>query len=158
MLDFFSSSTDSGAVSWVIAAIFPTQFSGWYRCSAAHANQTASAQPSGAGGSDGSADDEGPPSEVSLASYIPSFRVMPASHAVISCCSTCRSQDQPEDCRLNSNITVSSGSNSKASCMIKFLVKELEEHYLTAKADMMLAARTKPIHGETWDLQHWHLP
>lgn len=32
--------------------------------------------------------------------------------------------------------------------MIKFLVKELEEHYLTAKADMMLAARTKPIHGE----------
>lgn len=33
--------------------------------------------------------------------------------------------------------------------MIRFLLKELEEHYLTAKNDMMLAARTKPIHGET---------
>nr|XP_046243358.1 thyroid adenoma-associated protein homolog [Scatophagus argus] len=64
-----------------------------------------------------------------------------------------KSQDQPEDCRLNRNITVSSGSNSKASCMVRFLVKELEEHYLTAKADMMLAARTKPIHGVLSALQ-----
>lgn len=32
--------------------------------------------------------------------------------------------------------------------MVVFLVGELKEHYLTARADMMLAARTKPIHGE----------
>ncbi|XP_042345011.1 thyroid adenoma-associated protein homolog [Plectropomus leopardus] len=60
-----------------------------------------------------------------------------------------KSQGQPEDCRLNSN----SGSNPSASCMVRFLVKELEEHYLTAKADMMLAARTKPIHGVLSALQ-----
>uniref|UniRef100_A0A3P9L1H1 Si:ch211-225b11.4 n=1 Tax=Oryzias latipes TaxID=8090 RepID=A0A3P9L1H1_ORYLA len=30
--------------------------------------------------------------------------------------------------------------------MYRFLLKELEDHYQTAKADMMLAARTKPIH------------
>ncbi|XP_045890923.1 thyroid adenoma-associated protein homolog isoform X2 [Micropterus dolomieu] len=64
-----------------------------------------------------------------------------------------KSQDQPEDCRLSTNITVSSGSNQKGSCMVRFLVKELEEHYLTAKADMMLAARTKPIHGVLSALQ-----
>ncbi|XP_070821591.1 tRNA (32-2'-O)-methyltransferase regulator THADA [Chaetodon trifascialis] len=58
-----------------------------------------------------------------------------------------KSKEQPEDCRLSSSIPVSGGSHSKASCMVRFLVKELEEHYLTAKADMMLAARTKPIHG-----------
>lgn len=51
-------------------------------------------------------------------------------------------------------MTVSRGSDPEASCMVRFLVKELEEHYRTAKADMMLAARTKPIHGETSDLQH----
>uniref|UniRef100_A0A3Q4H4T6 Si:ch211-225b11.4 n=1 Tax=Neolamprologus brichardi TaxID=32507 RepID=A0A3Q4H4T6_NEOBR len=44
-------------------------------------------------------------------------------------------------------------SNSKAFCMVKVLVKELEEHYLTAKADMMLAAREKPIHGALSALQ-----
>ncbi|XP_068560247.1 tRNA (32-2'-O)-methyltransferase regulator THADA isoform X2 [Cebidichthys violaceus] len=64
-----------------------------------------------------------------------------------------KSQEQPEGCRLNSNITVSGGSDPKASCMVRFLVKELEEHYLTAKADMMLAARTKPIHGVLIALQ-----
>ncbi|KAL7392507.1 hypothetical protein ABVT39_025652 [Epinephelus coioides] len=60
-----------------------------------------------------------------------------------------KSQDQPEDFGPNSN----SGSNTKASYMVRFLVKELEEHYLTAKADMMLAARTKPIHGVLSALQ-----
>lgn len=35
-------------------------------------------QPSSAGGSDGSTDDEGPPSEVSLTSYILSFRSIDA--------------------------------------------------------------------------------
>ncbi|GAA6224743.1 thyroid adenoma-associated protein homolog isoform X1 [Lates japonicus] len=64
-----------------------------------------------------------------------------------------KSQDQPEDCRLNSDITVSGGSDPKASCRVRFLVKELEEHYLTAKADMMLAARAKPIHGVVSALQ-----
>uniref|UniRef100_A0AAQ4PVQ3 Si:ch211-225b11.4 n=1 Tax=Gasterosteus aculeatus aculeatus TaxID=481459 RepID=A0AAQ4PVQ3_GASAC len=42
------------------------------------------------------------------------------------------SPHQPEGCRLSS---------------------DLEEHYLTAKADMMLAARTKPIHGVLSALQ-----
>ncbi|XP_031712265.1 thyroid adenoma-associated protein homolog isoform X1 [Anarrhichthys ocellatus] len=64
-----------------------------------------------------------------------------------------KSQEQPEGCGLNGNITVSGGSDHKASCMVRFLVKELEEHYLTAKADMMLAARTKPIHGVLIALQ-----
>jgi len=39
--------------------------------------------------------------------------------------------------------------------MVRVLVKELEEHYQTAKADMMLAARTKPVHGES--KVHTHL-
>uniref|UniRef100_A0AAQ4RRM0 Si:ch211-225b11.4 n=1 Tax=Gasterosteus aculeatus aculeatus TaxID=481459 RepID=A0AAQ4RRM0_GASAC len=64
-----------------------------------------------------------------------------------------KSQDQPEGCRLSSDVTVSAGSPAKTSCTVKFLVKELEEHYLTAKADMMLAARTKPIHGVLSALQ-----
>ncbi|XP_059193716.1 thyroid adenoma-associated protein homolog [Centropristis striata] len=59
--------------------------------------------------------------------------------------------EQPENCRLNSNISLSSGR--KASCIVISLVKELEEHYLTAKADMMLAARNKPIHGVLSALQ-----
>ncbi|XP_034452342.1 thyroid adenoma-associated protein homolog isoform X1 [Hippoglossus hippoglossus] len=62
-----------------------------------------------------------------------------------------KSQQQPEDGRLNGDVSVSSGSDS--SCMMRFLVKELEEHYLTAKADMILAARTKPIHGVVSALQ-----
>uniref|UniRef100_A0A7N8YBI2 Si:ch211-225b11.4 n=1 Tax=Mastacembelus armatus TaxID=205130 RepID=A0A7N8YBI2_9TELE len=54
---------------------------------------------------------------------------------------------------LQNNITVNSGRDPKASCMVRILVKELEEHYLTAKDDMMLAARTKPIHGVVSALQ-----
>lgn len=49
--------------------------------------------------------------------------------------STCRSHDQ-------------CGKNSEVSSTVGVLVAELKEHYLTARADMMLAARTKPIHGE----------
>ncbi|XP_026199632.1 thyroid adenoma-associated protein homolog isoform X2 [Anabas testudineus] len=64
-----------------------------------------------------------------------------------------KSRHLPEDWRVDSNIIVSSGSNSEASCMIRFLVKELEGHYLTAKDDMMLAARSKPIHGVLSALQ-----
>ncbi|XP_019956479.2 tRNA (32-2'-O)-methyltransferase regulator THADA [Paralichthys olivaceus] len=64
-----------------------------------------------------------------------------------------KSQHRPEDGRLNGDFSVSSGSDSSSSCMMRFLVKELEEHYLTAKADMMLAARTKPIHGVVSALQ-----
>ncbi|XP_068995115.1 tRNA (32-2'-O)-methyltransferase regulator THADA [Embiotoca jacksoni] len=60
-----------------------------------------------------------------------------------------KSQDQNEDCRLNSTVS----SDPKSSCIVRVLVKELEEHYLTAKADMMLAARTKPIHGVLIALQ-----
>lgn len=32
--------------------------------------------------------------------------------------------------------------------MVRGLVGELREHYLTARADVMLAARTRPVHGE----------
>lgn len=150
--------TDSGALRWVIVEIFSPQFSRWYFCSSIHTNQTASAQSSGAGGSDGSTDDESPASEVSLLhnllQYYPWF--ICEGWAVIMCW-ICRSQNMPEDWRMNGGITVGGGSNSEASCMIRFLVKELEEHYLTAKTDMMLAARTKPIHGETSDLQLWFI-
>lgn len=31
---------------------------------------------------------------------------------------------------------------------IRRLLEELELHYATARADMMLAAKSKPIHGE----------
>lgn len=55
--------------------------------------------------------------------------------AVISHDSPCRSQDQPE-------------RNPEAFSMIQYLLKELEEQYVTAKVDMMLAAKSKPIHGE----------
>lgn len=66
----------------------------------------------------------------------------------------CRSQEQPGDGRLNGVTTVADASNAAASCVVRFLVRELEEHYLTAKADMMLAAKTKPMHGESCDLLH----
>ncbi|XP_047447791.1 thyroid adenoma-associated protein homolog isoform X2 [Mugil cephalus] len=58
-----------------------------------------------------------------------------------------KSPEQREDCRLNCNVAVDSVSDLKASSTVRVLAKELEEHYQTAKADMMLAARTKPIHG-----------
>uniref|UniRef100_A0A3P8VX30 Si:ch211-225b11.4 n=1 Tax=Cynoglossus semilaevis TaxID=244447 RepID=A0A3P8VX30_CYNSE len=48
---------------------------------------------------------------------------------------------------LNSTDDVNSYEKSEASCRVRQLVKELQEHYHTAKADMMLAAKTKPIHG-----------
>uniref|UniRef100_A0A3B5MH56 Si:ch211-225b11.4 n=1 Tax=Xiphophorus couchianus TaxID=32473 RepID=A0A3B5MH56_9TELE len=41
----------------------------------------------------------------------------------------------------------------KNLCVVRVLLKELEEHHLTAKADMMLSARTKPIHGVLCALQ-----
>ncbi|KAM3867515.1 tRNA (32-2'-O)-methyltransferase regulator THADA [Diretmus argenteus] len=58
-----------------------------------------------------------------------------------------KSQDQSRDPWLDSDATVSRASDHKTSSVVRYLVKELEQHYLTAKADMMLAARTKPIHG-----------
>ncbi|KAM7018971.1 tRNA (32-2'-O)-methyltransferase regulator THADA [Tautogolabrus adspersus] len=64
-----------------------------------------------------------------------------------------KSQQHPEGSRLNRETSISRGSNPEASCLIQSLVTELEEHYLTAKADMMLAARTKPIHGVLSALQ-----
>ena len=50
---------------------------------------------------------------------------------------------------LDSRINYVSSGDSKASTLVRYLLKELEQHYLIAKDDMMLAARTKPIHGET---------
>lgn len=55
-------------------------------------------------------------------------------------CSSCRSGHQ---CSLS--CTANAGRNL---CVVRVLLKELEEHHLTAKADMMLSARTKPIHGD----------
>lgn len=37
----------------------------------------------------------------------------------------------------------------KMEAMVQYLLGELELHYLTARTDMLLAARTRPIHGET---------
>ncbi|XP_077377667.1 tRNA (32-2'-O)-methyltransferase regulator THADA isoform X2 [Festucalex cinctus] len=54
---------------------------------------------------------------------------------------------------LNFDIDVSGVHNIKASSLVRFLVKELEDHYLTAKADVLLAARTKPMHGVVSALQ-----
>ncbi|XP_076007130.1 tRNA (32-2'-O)-methyltransferase regulator THADA-like [Genypterus blacodes] len=64
-----------------------------------------------------------------------------------------KSHDQSVDLWLNSNITDSKVNNSKTSCVVGFLVTELQEHYTTAKNDMMLAARTKPIHSVLSALQ-----
>uniref|UniRef100_UPI003AAEFBF2 tRNA (32-2'-O)-methyltransferase regulator THADA n=1 Tax=Centroberyx gerrardi TaxID=166262 RepID=UPI003AAEFBF2 len=58
-----------------------------------------------------------------------------------------KSEDQFQERWLDSNAAVSSVGNPKTSSVVRYLVKELEQHYLTAKADMMLAARTRPIHG-----------
>lgn len=48
---------------------------------------------------------------------------------------------------LEDNIALSCGCKPKGFSFVRFLVREMEEHYRTAKSDMMLAARTKPIHG-----------
>ncbi|XP_077600767.1 tRNA (32-2'-O)-methyltransferase regulator THADA-like isoform X1 [Stigmatopora nigra] len=54
--------------------------------------------------------------------------------------------------KANSDISVSGAK--KASNFTGFLVKELEDHYLTAKTDVMLAARAKPMHGVLSALQN----
>ncbi|XP_029961478.1 thyroid adenoma-associated protein homolog [Salarias fasciatus] len=64
-----------------------------------------------------------------------------------------KSQEQHEVDDSKTNVTVKSGSKPNASGMIGALVKELEKHYLAARADMMLAARTTPIHGVLSALQ-----
>ncbi|XP_019715994.1 thyroid adenoma-associated protein homolog [Hippocampus comes] len=60
-------------------------------------------------------------------------------------------QGLPE-CQINS-AGASSVHNIKASSFARFLVNELKDHYLTAKADVMLSARTKPMHGVLSALQ-----
>ncbi|XP_023199487.1 thyroid adenoma-associated protein homolog isoform X3 [Xiphophorus maculatus] len=52
--------------------------------------------------------------------------------------------------RCSLSCTANAGRNL---CVVRVLLKELEEHHLTAKADMMLSARTKPIHGVLCALQ-----
>lgn len=54
---------------------------------------------------------------------------------------------------LEDNVVLSCSSNNLEADFVRFLLKELEEHYCTAKSDMMLAARTKPIHGVLSALQ-----
>lgn len=98
-------------------------------------------QSSGSGGSDGSAHDEGPRSEVS---FTPSHKAV-LDETFLSMFFPCRSGHQCEDCKLNF------GRHPEPFCVVRVLVRELEEHYQTAKTDMMLAARTKPIHGESSD-------
>ncbi|XP_038151490.1 thyroid adenoma-associated protein homolog isoform X1 [Cyprinodon tularosa] len=56
-----------------------------------------------------------------------------------------------DDCSLG--LSVNPGRNPKAFCVVRDLVKELEEHYLMAKVDMMVSARTRPIHGVLCALQ-----
>ncbi|KAL0979345.1 hypothetical protein UPYG_G00183930 [Umbra pygmaea] len=48
---------------------------------------------------------------------------------------------------LDSRINYVTSGDSKASTLVGYLVKELKHHYLTAKDDMLLAAKTKSIHG-----------
>ncbi|KAI1900979.1 hypothetical protein AGOR_G00055410 [Albula goreensis] len=43
--------------------------------------------------------------------------------------------------------------DGKMGAVVKYLLQELEEHYQTAKSDMLLAAKTKPIHGVLTALQ-----
>ncbi|XP_061672934.1 tRNA (32-2'-O)-methyltransferase regulator THADA-like isoform X2 [Syngnathoides biaculeatus] len=62
-------------------------------------------------------------------------------------------QGLPEDCKLNHDASVSSVRSMETSSFLRFLVNELEDHYATAKAHVMLAARTKPIHGVVSALQ-----
>nr|XP_057925831.1 thyroid adenoma-associated protein homolog isoform X2 [Doryrhamphus excisus] len=62
-------------------------------------------------------------------------------------------QGLPEHCKLNSDINISGRRNIQAYSVIRFLVKELDDHYLTAKTNLLLAARTKPIHGVLSALQ-----
>lgn len=50
----------------------------------------------------------------------------------------CRSKNPPE------------GDLLQGHGMIQHLLEELESHYGTARADMMLAAKSKPIHGKKW--------
>ncbi|KAM6930999.1 tRNA (32-2'-O)-methyltransferase regulator THADA [Xenentodon cancila] len=64
-----------------------------------------------------------------------------------------KSGDQCGNDRLGRSLTVSSGRKTKTSCLVRDLVNELEQHYQTAKANMLLAARTKPIHGVLSALQ-----
>ncbi|XP_035236256.1 LOW QUALITY PROTEIN: thyroid adenoma-associated protein homolog [Anguilla anguilla] len=40
-----------------------------------------------------------------------------------------------------------------ADAVLRVLLRELEEHYLTAKSDLLLAAKTRPIHGVLAALQ-----
>lgn len=77
---------------------------------------------------------------------------MTVRDSAVSC--VCRSAKQPEGCSQSSTDDVNSYEKSEASCRVRQLVKELQEHYHTAKADMMLAAKTKPIHGETFDVKN----
>ncbi|CAG5923171.1 unnamed protein product [Menidia menidia] len=50
-------------------------------------------------------------------------------------------------------VLLQKGKNPEAPRTVRVLLEELEEHYRTAKADMLLAARTKPIHGVICALQ-----
>ncbi|XP_072289759.1 tRNA (32-2'-O)-methyltransferase regulator THADA [Eucyclogobius newberryi] len=48
---------------------------------------------------------------------------------------------------VEDHIAFRCGSDQQEFDFVRFLFNELEEHYFTAKSDMMLAAKTKPIHG-----------
>ncbi|XP_053726379.1 thyroid adenoma-associated protein homolog isoform X1 [Synchiropus splendidus] len=50
-------------------------------------------------------------------------------------------------------LTTENTDNNQDYSLLRFLVKELEEHYLAARGNMMLAARTKPVHGVLSALQ-----
>lgn len=48
------------------------------------------------------------------------------------------------DCRADG---VSEQGEKQSIRLIRFLLNKLEHHFLTAKSDMLQAARTTPIHG-----------
>lgn len=66
--------SDSGAFGLVAVELFPAQFSRRRCCAAARPIQAAALLSSSAGCSDGSTDDEGSPSEVSVSSRLSGFQ------------------------------------------------------------------------------------
>ncbi|XP_036383176.1 thyroid adenoma-associated protein homolog [Megalops cyprinoides] len=55
--------------------------------------------------------------------------------------------------RRESTLDSTSLQDGKTVALVMYLLRELEQHYLTAKTDMLLAAKTKPIHGVVTALQ-----
>lgn len=124
---------DKGAFSQPAAEIFPASVPWRCRRCATPTIDATPMQSSCAGSPDGGADNQGSSSQVSFFStLLLNYRIKTHDRSEIVPFPLCRSQQPPE------------------SDLQQHLLKELEVHYRTAKADMMLAAKSKPIHGKKW--------